>query len=178
MPAGRPSKYDPANVVDFPEVKRSASGNVYIARRLKRGSEAQWCMKLANHVDDWRGLVDLPAVTQIDVEVAIGPERKTMQGLCRADMIIWHGPKCCSIVEAKTDCSPNAIAAGLGQLLYYRALVSAYWEVEVEALVLAAPELPPFLLEAIAVATAPIRFLKCGDDGNFSGLVPRYSGLA
>ncbi|WP_062770434.1 hypothetical protein [Sphingopyxis terrae] len=82
---------------------------------------------------------------------------------------------CDMVVETMgTGLSLTAFAGGIGQLLYYHALVSAYWGVKVDALLLAAPQLPPLILESIALATAPVRFLKRDADDHLSGLVPRY----
>lgn len=177
MSGGRPTKYDPAycdHVVDFPKVSVSRSGNVFIERAPKLGREAEWCLDLMGRYSAWHDLVDMKPAIKISIECAIGPEGKRAQGLCRADAIVWHSDNECSIVEAKTDCAPGAIAGGIGQLLYYRSLITAYWGVKVDALLLAAPQLPPLILESIADATAPIRFLKKDTAGNLSGLVPRY----
>lgn len=60
---------------------------------------------------------------------------------------------------------------GIGQLLYYRTLFRAWRGIQVNALVLAAPYLPPFILDTIDEVGVPIRYLKATDD-EISGLVP------
>lgn len=174
MPAGRPT--DLSAIVDFPEIKREKAGNLHIQRKPKAGRESDWCLELLNGYDRWCDIVDMKPAQKIEVEKPLAPEGKHILGLCRADAIVWHSEKEVSIIETKVDCSPVSIATGIGQLLYYKTLVQVYWGVKVEALLLAAPQLPPLLLESIADVNAPIRFLKRDAEDNLSGLVPRYCG--
>lgn len=163
-----------SDVVDVPRIERSSSGSLCIRRAPRSGKEADWCKEIVAGYDRWRDLVDMKPATRIEIEKGLAPSRAKITGVCRADAIVWHSDNECSIIETKTDCSPTSVAAGIGQLLYYRALVRAYWGVKVDALLLAAPQLPPFILDSIADATAPIRFLKRDEQDNLSGLVPRY----
>lgn len=165
---------DPQTAVDFPTIKANAAGSLCIMRQPRAGRESDWIASLLERYEAWRDLVDMRPAIRIEVERALLPFGKHVIGAARADAIVWHTEQSCSIIEAKTDPTPVAVAGAIGQLLYYRTLVQRYWNVKVDALLIASPTLPPFILESIADCQAPIRFFKRDADDNLSGLVPRY----
>ena len=163
-------------VIDAPEVVRTKGGTLRTRRGARLSvSERQWTADLLAAFPQWGDLLELPSCIRVDLEYRIAPPEFLTQpmslGLPRVDAILWHSNTQCSILEAKVTSSPSDIMCGIGQLLYYRTLLKAWRGVEVKATILAAPYLPPFVLETIAQARIPIRYLKAGRDG-FSGLVP------
>lgn len=131
--------------------------------------------------DEWRGLVDLDPAARITIEYPCRywdlPEAPPKSvGLPRIDAIAWHGDKRCSLIETKVKTDPSAIMGGVGQLLYYKAWMERVEGVQVAALLLIAPSLPPLVLEAIQDVRANIRYLKVVGE-RMSGLVPQYGEL-
>lgn len=170
-----------SKVIDFPKIGANSSGSLNIKREKRMAMrEVDWTKNLMSEYEHWAHLVDLEP-GDIALEVPMAPKdlvrnRSTqgMLGICRADAIVTHADGSISIIEAKVVHAPSSICGGIGQLIFYKTLAEAYWGVEVRALVLACPYLPPFVLDTIANVQAPIRFLKAHDK-QFSGLVPRHS---
>ncbi|MGY2048895.1 hypothetical protein [Methylobacterium sp. JK268] len=163
-------------VIDVREVAIGKSGTLRTRRGARLAtSERQWTRDLVAARPQWLDLLELPVVVRADLEYRIAPaglrNAPTSLGLPRIDAVLWHGDDHCSILEAKVTSSLSDIMGGVGQLLYYRTLLGLWRGIHVEALILAAPYLPPFVLETIAQASAPIRYLKATDE-EFSGLVP------
>ena len=169
--------WDHKKVVDYPDVK-NIGGCVHMSRKkLGKKNERAWFKPIIDRYDAWRDLVDMKSAVSIEIERCISPAgiNHKMTGLPRADAVVWHSDKECSIIEAKIVQDINGMCGGLGQLLYYKTAIETYWNVKVDALLLTAPSIPPLMLDTIANCTAPVRFLKCDDANQLSGLVPRYS---
>jgi len=168
------------SVVDFPHVRRNRGGSPTIERpRRLAVSERKWLVDLIGGYDHWRDLVYMEAAIAVEFERQLSPvdvgKRANVRllGLPRVDALLRHADGSASIVEAKVTSALADIMGGVGQLIYYKTLLEVYEGIEVKALLLAAPFLPPFVLDSIANVQAPVRFLKVAE-GLFSGLVPHY----
>lgn len=173
-----------ASIVDFPEiVSDPRDGYAKIVRSKDRPEmhENEWTAMLLEKYESWRELVDLPPATSIKLETTLTPlanrTPKRGSGFCRVDAFVTHHDGRITIIESKVSGQPTDICAAIGQLVYYKTLAEAYWQVEVCALVLASRFLPEMVAESIANVCAPIRFLKATDAGEFFGLVPQYGRL-
>jgi len=168
-------------VVDLPTLEKNSSGLTFARRPAKlQVKEAVWLQELTDRYDGWRELVSMREATAIDHECPIAPYEIGARylwscALGRADAIVRHDDGAISIIEAKVTSSPRDFCGGIGQLVYYKTLAEKYWEVEVAALLLVVPWIPPFALETIANIQAPIRILKRDSEDYLSGLVPDYA---
>lgn len=141
-------------------------------KRRLFGSEREFVAYLKRDADLWLPAVEIDGGT-IDVEVPIAPEgTRAMSGAPRADMVI-RGDHADAIVEVKRETNANAIIAGVGQLLYYRAVYEAAFKRKANRLVLAVSSLPPFLDLMIESIRQPITVLHVTDQ-HFVGYVPKF----
>lgn len=178
MAGGRPTDYD--SIVDHSTVTVGNCGPTAARKKWDGPRETVWTAELMADYDKWGSLVGLPAAVRVDLEKHLTPPYAEGRGVSlralgvpRADAIIWHSDASLSIVEAKVTSSPSEVCGGVGQLIYYKTLIEAYWGAEVIGMILACPFLPPLVLESIANVRAPIRFLKA-DGLEFNGLVANY----
>ena len=179
-PAGRGRPSEIVDLIDFPKAEVTNAGIALKRRKWDGPRETVWCASLMDDYSKWADLVDLAPAARIELEKPISPAdvrcsatlRRSM-GFPRIDAVVWHDDGTVSLIEAKVTSSPSDVCGGVGQLIYYKTLAEQWWGVDVSALILAAPFLPPFVLDSIANVRAPVRFLKVSD-GEYNGLAARY----